>query len=267
MTRSVVTLTAGLALLTILAGCGSGSGSTADESARAPREDLAALGDVFEKTPLPPGIKEFVFVDRPGQLNRSHLGVCTPTTDGLADTYVLTRWHLANGGYTYKVNTSTFPASVGTTAGLAAIDAAFDTWTSADADKTFTYGGTSRLKASKLDGTNLIAFGRLQAGVIAVTRVWYNTSTGIVAEADMFFNSRYPWAIFAESGGECQSSPDAYDLQNIATHEGGHVIGLGHPPSNNSTKDLTMYAYGAGGELKKRTLGPGDTSGANAVMP
>jgi transposase len=34
-----------------------------------------------------------------------------------------------------------------------------------------------------------------------------------------------------------------------------------------SEKDLTMYGFGAGGELKKRTLGTGDADGANAVAP
>lgn len=265
MIRSVVIVTAGLALLSILAGCGSGPGITADESARAPREDLATLGDIFEKTPLPPGIKEVVFVDRPGQINRGHLGACTTTVNDQVDVYALSGWRLA-GTYTYRVNTSTFPASVRTN-GVSAIDASFATWNAADPDKKFSNGGTTSVKTSKLDGTNLIAFGRLQAGTIAVTRVWYYTSTGNVAEADMIFNNRYPWAVFDATGGECQSSPDAFDLQNIATHEAGHVIGLGHPPSNDSTKDLTMYAYGAGGELKKRTLGLGDITGAQTVAP
>jgi len=268
MMRFVAPLTAGLALL-VLAGCGSGPGNSLDDSARAPREDLATLGDVFEKTPLPPGIKEFVFVDHPGQVNRSHLGACTPTTNDQVNAYLLTGWHLTNQGYTYRVNTSTFPASVGASAGLTAIATAFATWNGADSDKKFQYAGPTSVKTSKLDGTNLIAFGRLQAGVIAVTRVWYYTSTGIVAEADMIFNSRYPWAIFAQSP-ECQSSPDAYDLQNIATHEAGHVVGLAHPPdtvNGTSTMDLTMYRFGAGGEVKKRTLGLGDQNGANAVAP
>jgi hypothetical protein len=36
---------------------------------------------------------------------------------------------------------------------------------------------------------------------------------------------------------------------------------------NIADKDLTMYGYGAGGELKKSTLGKGDLSGAVAVAP
>ncbi len=76
---------------------------------------------------------------------------------------------------------------------------------------------------------------------------------------------RYPWAIFPNSP-DCQTSPDAYDLQNIATHEIGHWIGL-DDLFDDSDKDLTMYAFGAGGEVKKRTLGQGDISGKNQLAP
>jgi hypothetical protein len=79
------------------------------------------------------------------------------------------------------------------------------------------------------------------------------------------FNKRYPWAVFPSSP-ECQSSPDAYDLQNVATHEFGHWIGL-DDLFDDSDRDLTMYGFGAGGEVKRRTLGTGDISGKNALEP
>ena len=79
------------------------------------------------------------------------------------------------------------------------------------------------------------------------------------------FNTWCPWAIFPNSP-DCQSSPDAYDLQNIATHEIGHWIGL-NDLFDDSDKDLTMYGFGAGGEVKKRTLGQGDISGKNELVP
>jgi len=55
-------------------------------------------------------------------------------------------------------------------------------------------------------------------------------------------------------------------VQDIATHEFGHWVGLDDLYSD-ADKDLTMYGFGAGGELKKRTLGTGDADGANAVAP
>jgi hypothetical protein len=194
----------------------------------------------------------------------SHLGTCDDiTTD--SSNYGLTGWHLPST-IKWKLNASTVPTKY-LTADVAhdAIVAAFNTWTAADSAKKFSYDGTTGAKNARLDGTNAVLWGRLSASTIAVTYVWYYTSTHVVAEIDMVFNKRYPWAIFA-GGEECQYSPDAYDLQDIATHEIGHWVGL-DDLYNDSDADLTMYGFGAGGELKKRTLGTGDISGVNAVAP
>ena len=83
---------------------------------------------------------------------------------------------------------------------------------------------------------------------------------------DTAFNSRYPWRIFSGTADCSTTTVDAYDLQNIATHEFGHWIGL-DDLYDTADKDLTMYGFGAGGELKKRTLGEGDNNGANSVAP
>jgi hypothetical protein len=66
--------------------------------------------------------------------------------------------------------------------------------------------------------------------------------------------------------GPCSGDPESYDIQNVATHEFGHWIGLGDLYTSVNS-ELTMYGYGALGELKKSTLGNGDTLGANALAP
>jgi hypothetical protein len=50
-------------------------------------------------------------------------------------------------------------------------------------------------------------------------------------------------------------------VQNIATHEFGHWIGLGDVYA----EDLTMYLLGAGGELKKRSPETGDNNGVSCI--
>jgi len=84
-------------------------------------------------------------------------------------------------------------------------------------------------------------------------------------EVDTVFNKRHPWAIFPGSP-ECHDTPHAYDLQNIATHEFGHWVGL-DDLYDDSDKDLTMYGFSAGGEVKKRSLGTGDITGRNELEP
>ena len=57
---------------------------------------------------------------------------------------------------------------------------------------------------------------------LAATNYVIDTRSGEILEADIFFNSSFPWSV--SPGGE----QGRYDLQSIATHETGHFFGLGH---------------------------------------
>jgi len=232
----------------------------------AAQSQSAADDDDTLEQPLPPGIKVRAFIHRPRVVEHNHLGTCTATTDPTVADYEQTGWHLPAAGITWKLSESTVPASVGLSGAYTAVRTSFTTWSNADNGKRFFDGGQTNAKNTRLDGTNAIMWKRLGASTIGVTYVWYRTSTGEVVEADTAFNSRYPWAIFDSKAGECQSSPDAYDVQNIATHEFGHWVGLDDLYSD-ADKDLTMYGFGAGGELKKRDLGAGDSKGATDLAP
>ena len=229
---------------------------------RAQRE--AAVDDDPLQHSLPPGIRVRAFIHTPRVVEPNHLGTCTETTINSAN-FEKTGWHIPAGGITWKLNESTVPASVGASAARAAIISSFDAWFTADSGKAFHDGGKTTIKATKFDGTNAILWKKLSPSTIGVTYVWSYTTTGEVAEVDTAFNSRYPWRIFNDTA-DCSTIFDAYDLQNIATHEFGHWIGL-DDLYDGVDKDLTMYGFGAGGELKKRTLGEGDINGANSVAP
>jgi hypothetical protein len=228
------------------------------------RDDTVDINDVMEQ-PLAPGEKLRVFVHYPKVIEHSSLGTCTPTTSDPTD-FELTGWHLPAGGITWRLNTATIPASIGSGNAVAALEAAFGTWTSADSGEQFNNGGTTTAKRARRDGTNAVFWGKLGGRSIAVTFVWFSTATNEVTEIDMVFNKRLPWAIFSDTGGECQTSQVAYDLQNIATHEIGHWVGL-DDLYDSADVDNTMYGFAAGGELKKRTLATGDVDGALAVAP
>ncbi len=248
-----------MAISTILVGV-----ALAKQPASGQAGEDAEFDETAPDTPLPPGIKERVFIHLPRAHKPGHLGTCTETTnDGIND-YGLAGWRLPDAGVTWRLNLSTVPSSVGATA-AAAINSAFATWTAADGKEKFFQGLNTSVTRSRLDYVNAVLWGRISAGAIAITYVRYYTATGIVADVDTVFNSRYPWAVFPNNG-ECQANPDAYDVQNIAVHEFGHWVGL-DDLYDVLDKDLTMYGYGAGGELKKRTLGTGDITGANAVAP
>ncbi len=128
----------------------------------------------------------------------------------------------------------------------------------------FTFGGETGRKASSLrnrmDGYNDVTWDGLNKyqNPIAVAIFWYYTSTGEVVEADLINNKNFPWA----SDGD----PNAYDVQNIDTHEFGHFLVLGDL-YDGSESELTMYGYGARGETKKRFLGLGDQLGIRTIYP
>jgi hypothetical protein len=53
------------------------------------------------------------------------------------------------------------------------------------------------------------------------------------------------------------------DFENIATHELGHTVGMGHP--NDSCVEETMFRFADYGETKKDTLEAGDIAGIKAL--
>ena len=58
--------------------------------------------------------------------------------------------------------------------------------------------------------------------VLGATSFLLDASTGEIAEADIFFNTRFPWSTAA--AGEA----GRVDLESVAVHEIGHFFGLGH---------------------------------------
>ena len=187
---------------------------------------------------------------------------CTVTQNDNVNDYGLTGWHMPAGGLTYKIANKTLPANINFTEFASAIGRATSTWESASYSE-WNYGGTTTIKRSAADGVNVVAFGGASGG-IAVTRTWYWTDTGEVAESDVIFSSNLAWSITNPGAGDCGGATNAYDVQNIATHEFGHQVGL-NDLYNSADRDLTMYGYGTMKELKKDTLGSGDISGAHAI--
>ena len=216
-------------------------------------------------------LKEVVFIHRfaPDDFGKPYHGKpvapCTATTNDRINDWGETGWTMPTGGLKYKINYNTLPAGISSNAFESAIAAATNTWSQADSAQKWTDDGSTTIKRSSYDGVNLVAFGSA-SGAIAVTRTWYWTATGEVAESDMILSSSLAWSITNPLSGDCGGVAGTYDVQNIATHEFGHQVGL-LDLYNSVDKDLTMYGYGYIKELKKSSLGTGDISGARAVAP
>jgi hypothetical protein len=230
------------------------SAVTGAQTREADDDDEDALDD-----PLPSGVDLRVFILRPRVFKPNHLGTCVPSVNPKVNHFELTPWHLS-GPIVWRLNRSTVPRGIAASVD-GVLNQSFDTWYSG----IFSQGPDTRAKRAKLDDVNAILWKKLGRSNLGVTFVWFSRDSGEVVEVDTVFNKRHPWAIFPDAP-ECQSSPDAYDLQNIATHEFGHWVGL-DDLFDDAHKDLTMYGFSAGGEVKKRTLGTGDMSGKNELEP
>ena len=135
----------------------------------------------------------------------------------------------------------------------------WDSWTGAELFGSYSvdYDATWDLNAP--DYENELVFGDYpQEGVIAVCIVWGYFSgppkQRMIVEFDIMFDTDYTW------GYAWNPDQEIMDLQNIATHELGHGVGLGDLYKPKASEE-TMYGYSKYGETKKRDLYFGDIAG------
>lgn len=110
------------------------------------------------------------------------------------------------------------------------------------------------------DGVNEVGFAAIQGhpGTIAVTIVWGIFDGPIrdrqLIEFDMIFDGQH------YSFGDGKTNANVMDLQEIATHETGHRLGLDdiYDPL---CDDVTMYGTSSEGETWKRSLSQRDLDG------
>ena len=135
-----------------------------------------------------------------------------------------------------------------------AISTSAETWDTSTSSELFdnTYNVDYTVAYGVQDFMNAIDFGDYPDDkVIAVTSVWYIPRGKQIVEFDMRFNTRFSW-------GDAES--DKMDLQNIATHELGHSVGLADIYST-TCSTVTMYGYSDLEEIQKRTLEQPDIIG------
>jgi hypothetical protein len=160
-------------------------------------------------------------------------------------------------GLTFYINPSSIPSYLDASQVIAAIKASFAAWDKAGgARQYFTVNGTGGAAGPALDGNNTVGWAYIvPTTVLAATWVWTDNN-GVVQQADVFFNAFQKWGILSA----CNSpTNEAYDVQNVGTHEAGHTVGLKHLRDPNGY--ATMYPTASKGEVRKRTLTTGDIAG------
>ncbi len=176
------------------------------------------------------------------------------------------RWFVRDAG-TAEVTASALQASLAR---------AFDTWQAVPtASVAFAFAGFTAAAPLDDDGISVLGF-RDEPGlerVLGATSLLVDTLTGEILEADVFFNTTFAWSTAPE--GE----PQRFDLDSVAVHEIGHLIGLGHSAIGETellpdgrrrvvASGTVMFpiSFGVGRTLDRR-LQPDDVAGVSDLYP
>ena len=159
----------------------------------------------------------------------------------------------------YVINPGTQDTKLVTDA-ISAATSEWDSDTNAHLFGTYSIDSSAAFDSSASDGVNEYVFGPYpNSNVIAVTNIWYTRYGKQIVDYDVLFNTFYTWK-------DCSvtSCSNAMDLQNIATHETGHGLGL-YDVYQNSCSYVTMFGYSSYGDMEKRTLAAPDITGLRLI--
>jgi hypothetical protein len=183
--------------------------------------------------------------------------------------------YTAPGPFAWRFKRASTPSSISATAAEAALKRAAVNIVRADNDcdlddsvgASHRYLGTTsrgpNVSAESVclarDGESVVGFGDL-ASSLAMACWW--TQNAIVVEADIRLNKAdYRWTIYPGKG--CRGS---FAVEAVATHEFGHVFGLGHVDEDVHGK-LTMSPLISPCQNSESTLGAGDVLGFTSKYP
>jgi hypothetical protein len=152
---------------------------------------------------------------------------------------------------------------------------AFDTWEAVDTARVSSeFAGFTAASPSGGDDLTVLGFADRPdlERVLGATSFTIDTSNGDILEADIFFNSAFAWTV--ASAGES----GRFDLESIALHEIGHLLGLAHSAIGETelrpggrrvlAAEAAMFpiAYSSGSTLG-RTLRADDIAGISEIYP
>jgi Matrixin len=156
------------------------------------------------------------------------------------------------------------------------LERAFATWEAVPtATVAFQFVGFTSALPSQEDNLTVLGFEPEpdMERVLGATSFVVDVSTGDILESDVFFNTIFTWSV-APAGDAAR-----FDLQSVALHEIGHVIGLGHSALGETeirstggrrvlASSAVMFPISLGpGSIADRTLQPDDIAGVSALYP
>ena len=139
----------------------------------------------------------------------------------------------------------------------AAVRAGADTWLQQAGAFRFAYAGPSSQTTNTNDQINLVLFRNASNGSAIATTYWWSSGSRIIDADIVFWDGGFTF--FAGTSG-CTGG---FYIEDIAAHEFGHALGLGH----STVSGATMYPSVSSCNTGNRTLDADDISGVRALYP
>ena len=166
----------------------------------------------------------------------------------------------ASAPVTFYVNPAT--TDVTQTAALTAVQFAMNVWnTQSGTTFRYQYGGKVSDTATAYDNRNVVIFRNASNGsAIATTYSWWDSSKNLLDSDIIVWDKNFR---FYTGTTGCGSVSNGAYLEDIATHELGHALGLNH--STNTA--ATMYPSYSLCSQALRTLASDDIAAAKSLYP
>jgi hypothetical protein len=173
-----------------------------------------------------------------------------------AGAYSVLGYTWPQGSMLYYVNPANMdlPASAITPA----LRAGADAWhLPSGSSFTFTYAGLTTQTTNTNDGVNVVMFRNASSGsALATTYSWFSGTRMLDADI-VFWDAGFQ---FVSGSGGCSGS---FFIEDVATHEFGHALGLGH----SSVAAATMYPSISTCSQQSRTLDADDVAAVLSLYP
>jgi hypothetical protein len=261
-----------LLMMTLAAGCGSG-GDTVSVDESLPPEVQEAIEAGLDEIELPVSIEEeaSLGLGKPtGELVRvTHIDYAQPASaepkeGDCGDTSARKK---ANHKWTilpilFHIDLSSVTAGVDPLSAKAAVVNAFATWDNENHPKGVLFSeGTVETAVVKIRWASIDG----PKKTLAYAQTTYEKKSRKAKKSVLTFDSKDIWRVY--QSGSCASQGSDFDIENVGTHEVGHIIGLGHTSTARPNKSATMHPYQGPGETQKRTLTTGDKAGIASIYP
>lgn len=157
-----------------------------------------------------------------------------------------------------------------------AVERAAATWSQVESARVqFEFQGMTAALPDVVDGRTTIGFLARPdlEQVLGATSFMIDTGSGAILEADIFLNSRFAWSVSASG------TPGRVDVESIALHELGHLLGLSHSAIGETERvgegNRRVVASGAimfpiamsSGAIAERVLHADDIAGISDLYP